>query len=109
MPNRKTSSVRWAFGFQWVMVKTLGSVVGLMVGFVGLLVHGTLFGVIVGTAVGVMQWLVLREHISRAGSWAAACTTAGVITGPVLIWLLRHPRSEAQIVAGDAHRSPGRD
>jgi hypothetical protein len=235
MSNQKVSSIGWAFWFRWVLVNTLGLVVGLMVGFVGLLVHGVLFGAVVGTVMGIMQWLVLREHISRAGSWAAACTVggavggfayeafarvslaevtlarafggvvlgalvgglvagaiqwlvlrqqvyragwwvlastvggavafavggavggalawlvgwigvellsqaipggmsaaedgirhlgkimgvpvvlavgvalAGAITGPVLIWLLRYPRSEAQFVAGDAHRSPGRD
>jgi hypothetical protein len=235
MSNQKAPSVGWALGFQWVLANTVGLVVGLMVGFVGLFFHGALFGVIAGTAAGIMQWLVLREYISRAGSWAAACiiggavgglvyeafaraglaevtivrafggvvlgalvgglvagaiqwlvlrqqvcragwwvltstvggavafavggavggalawfvgwigveflrqnipggmpaaedgmrqlgkivgvpvvlatggAVAGVITGPVLIWLLRHPRSEAQFIAGDAHHSPGRD
>jgi len=83
MSNRKTSSVGRAFWFQWVLANTVGLVVGLMVGFIGLLVHGALFGAVVGTAAGIMQWLVLREHISRAGSWAAACTVGGAVGGLV--------------------------
>jgi hypothetical protein len=79
---------------------------------------------------GAIQWLVLRQQIHRAGWWVFTSTVggavawfrgwtevvfavggavAGVITGPVLIWLLRHLRSEVQFVAGDTHRSPGRD
>ena len=165
MSSQKAPSVGWALGFQWVLANTVGLVVSLMVGFVGLFLHGALFGVIAGTAVGIMQWLVLREYISRAGSWAAACTVggavggalawfvgwigveflrqnipggmptaedgmrhlgkivgvpmvltvggamAGVVTGPMLIWLLRHPRSEAHTVVGNGKdgQSTGRD
>jgi membrane protein YqaA with SNARE-associated domain len=40
---------------------------------------------------------------------AVGVPVAGVITGPVLISLLRHLRSEAQCVAGDAHHSLDHD
>lgn len=81
MSSQKASSVRKAFWFRWVLANTLGSLVGLMVGFVGLFIHGAFFGAIIGTLMGIMQWRVLREHISRAGSWAAACTVGGAVGG----------------------------
>ena len=67
-----------------------------------------------GTVLGVLQWLVLRRQVARAGWWVLASTVGwivgglvsgitdtaagwavlgavyGAITGSVLVWLLRH-------------------
>ena len=50
-----------------------------------------------GTVLGVLQWLVLRRRVARAGWWVLASTAGwavlgavyGAITGAVLVWLLR--------------------
>ena len=97
MSNQKTSSVGWTFWFQWVLANTVGLVVGLIVGFVGLLIHGAFFGAIIGTLMGIMQWCVLREYISRAGSWAAACTAGGAVGGLVYEAFARADLAEVTI------------
>ncbi len=77
-----------------------------------------------GTVLGVLQWLVLRRQVARAGWWVLASTVGwvvgglvaglvgatvgvdlswaglgavyGAITGPVLVWLLRHRAAGAE-------------
>ena len=66
---------------------------------------------IFGTVVGVLQWLVLRRQVPRAGWWVLASTVGwvvglplgdingppglgavyGAFTGTALVWLLRQP------------------
>ncbi len=66
-----------------------------------------------GAAAGVLQWLVLRREVPRAGWWVLASTLGwvagvpagesvgwnglgavyGVVTGTVLVWLLRRARA----------------
>ncbi len=78
-----------------------------------------------GAVTGILQWLVLRGKVSRAGWWVLASTVGlalgvtvadaipnemdllgvlllpgavlGAVTGGVLIWLLRQPVPEAQL------------
>ncbi|MCZ2809592.1 MAG: hypothetical protein O2V44_09585 [Candidatus Bathyarchaeota archaeon] len=79
-----------------------------------------------GAVAGILQWLVLRGQVSRAGWWVLACTVGwalgvtvagaipwggdpellqlgvtgavmGVVTGGALVWLLRQPVPEAQL------------
>ena len=79
-----------------------------------------------GAVAGILQWLVLRGKVSRAGWWVLASTVGwalgvtvagaipwggdaellqlvmvaavmGVVTGGALVWLLRHPVPEAQL------------
>ena len=40
-----------------------------------------------GAVIGVMQWLVLRQHIPQAGWWVLA-TTAGWAMGGVVSWAM---------------------
>lgn len=66
-----------------------------------------------GTVVGVLQWAMLKRQVHRAGWWVLASTVGwvagmplgdiagppalgavyGVVTGTMLVWLLRHEAS----------------
>ncbi|NNE35205.1 MAG: VanZ family protein [Rhodothermales bacterium] len=98
---------------RWVLASLGASVIaGAVIFGVGVVNPslGWLGGVSVfGTVVGLLQWLVLRHHVSRAGWWVLASTVGwvagmpfgdivgppglgavyGVVTGTVLVWLLR--------------------
>jgi hypothetical protein len=80
--------IGWRFWLQWVLASTVDWFVGFYVGFVS----GTMFlvstaksvpgdilvyfilGAALGSGVGLVQWLVLRRRISRAGWWVLAST-----------------------------------
>ncbi len=103
----------------WVLASVVAvAVVGAMV-FAVAAVNvdvGWVLGVaLLGTVLGVLQWLLLRGQFSRAGwwvlassvgwvfglpvvgilgaamsaSWAVIGAVYGTITGPVLVWLVR--------------------
>ena len=79
-----------------------------------------------GTVLGLLQWLVLRRQVARAGWWVLASTVGwvvggfvsgitdaaagwavlgavyGAITGIVLVWLLRRPAAGTAAVAASA-------
>ena len=106
---------------RWVLA-SLGAtaVVGVVVFGVGVVnVEAGWFGgvSVFGTVVGVLQWVVLRRQIPRAGWWVLASTAGwvvgmplgdivgppglgaayGAMTGTVLVWLLRQgPRGGDQ-------------
>ena len=100
------------FGW-WILASAGGWIVGW-----GLIVSGILIspesgitsivtGSVIGLAVGLAQWFVLRRVVSRAGWWVLASTAAwilglagllggtlvgavvGAVTGFMLDWLLR--------------------
>jgi hypothetical protein len=67
-------------------------------------------GAIVGLLIGIMQWVVLRGNVRKAYLWILASVLGGaiggvggfpivgfflivigIITGPLLVWFLRHP------------------
>ncbi len=98
----------------WVLATAFGWFVGVPVGLtgvgavgqpraeaIGLLVMWPLGGAVAGAVLGVMQWLVLRRRVPRAGWWvlasavggavALAVVGAGAIIGGALVWLLRQP------------------
>jgi hypothetical protein len=78
-------------------------------------------GALGGAVTGILQWLVLRAQVSRAGWWVLASTVGwglgmvgtrafevlaifgglvggavlGAVTGGALVWLLRQPAPEA--------------
>ena len=124
--------------FQWLMLRqyiggsirwVLASLVGV---FLGAQVVGRVrafdadLGLILGVAlygllVGILQWLVLRRQVPRAGLWVPASAVSwilaipagdlngppgwaifGTITGTVLVWLLRQERSIATDTVADA-------
>jgi hypothetical protein len=114
----------WALGglAQWLVLRQhvrkagwwiLASVISGAVSLAGSAVLGLVLSGAVGAAVGgLVQWLVLRQRVRKAGWWilasaiggAIGCGVAsvmggavgGVITGPVLLWLLRNSRPEIE-------------
>ena len=63
------SPVDWRrFLFLWVSASTVGWTVGFTV------FGGTLAGLVVG----IMQWLVLRQQVSRSGWWVLASTVGWI-------------------------------
>ena len=42
-------------------------------------VGGAAAGAMLGAAIGLLQWLVLRRQVSWAGRWVLACTAGGVV------------------------------
>lgn len=117
--------------FQWLMLQRYigGSIRWLLASLVGIFLAaqvvgrvrvldadlGLILGVcLYGLMVGVMQWLVLRRQVPRAGLWIPASAVSwiiaipagdingppgwavfGAITGTVLVWLLRQERPNA--------------
>jgi hypothetical protein len=68
----------------WVLASTVGLAVGLVVAL-GLAVAGAevraVAGAVAGAVVGVMQWVVLRRQVTRAGWWVLATTVVGAVVG----------------------------
>jgi hypothetical protein len=124
--RRRVSGAGW-----WVLASAAAGY-GILAGFIGYsesLSFGALLrftGVVAlgGAVTGILQWLVLRGKVSRAGWWVLASTVGwalgmtvtraipwgvddvilplvvtgavlGVVTGGALVWLLRQPVPEA--------------
>ena len=116
MPSFNTDHkhIGWGFWLWWVLVTTIVVAAGLAImgvaytlvdlprqvatGTVSSVVGWALFAVVgvplVGAPLGVLQWLVLRQHIHRAGRWILATSVGwiafsplGVLTG-LLQWLI---------------------
>ena len=87
--NVKRSQVGWGFGIKWMLLNTVGWPIGALTGFVlaeisqdgpwgGVLeeiLTYFVFGAALGSVVGLMQWVVLRRQISKAGWWVLASAT----------------------------------
>ncbi len=85
--SQPAQSFDWALWFEWVLVTTLGWLLGWT------LVHQAVIGVVVG----VGQWLTLRRLVSQAGWWILA-SAAGWAAGAVAVMLVFPPRPD--ILAG---------
>jgi len=99
----KRSQVGWRFGILWMLLNTVGWPIGFFMGFAlgsiiseGIFESGVLigeilgyfmFGAALGSAVGLMQWFVLRRQISRASWWilASAAGLAVVIGAGIAV------------------------
>ena len=98
-------SFRWPFALQWMLASGLGWAIGMLVwlelteitatteaiGSFGQTVFRTpLWNVLrdfggsaaFGTVVGILQWLILRKRVHRAGWWIPACAM-GIAVGRV--------------------------
>lgn len=73
-PTAPPTRVEWAFGLWWVFATALGWVVGFAVceALKDFVESFNADGVVIGVAVGILQWLVLRRRINRAGWWILA-------------------------------------
>ena len=60
----KTASFDWVFWLKWVLVSTLGWVVGLLL--------PRSVSITIGALVGIAQWVVLRPLFPQAGWWILA-------------------------------------
>lgn len=76
-PEPENIEFDWAFWFQWIMATTLGWVLGRF------LLPNLAF-VIIGIALGTLQWFVLQHRIQKAWRWILA-TLGGWMAGSLLV------------------------
>ena len=65
--NTERAQVGWGFWLWWVLATFVGSAVGVVVA-----VLGPVLGAVGLAGARVMQWLVLRQQLSRSGWWILA-------------------------------------
>ena len=90
MAEPKFIKFDWAFWFQWIMATTLGWVLGRFL-------LPDLAYVVIGIALGILQWFVLQRRLTRAWRWIVA-TVVGWVVGSTLIWFL--PAQGSEFLAG---------
>ncbi len=81
--------VSWRFWLWWVLASTVGwAVGGGLSGTLGSIQAGYVGGMTVGaTGAGMLQWLVLRQRIDRAGWWVLATVLASAGVGALIVAL----------------------
>ncbi len=82
--DRRGVLMGWRFWLWWVLACTagwaIGAPIGVAAGSSGNIVVAGSVGVAVGGVVaGVLQWLVLRRQITRAGRWVVAIPGGAVV------------------------------
>ena len=94
----------------WIGLTALGYAIGFIVPSL-LKLDPLLRYVSIGLALGLLQWLILRQHVEASGWWIAvnlACwLVAGLfdqgallyspVSGLVMMWLLNHPKQSVQV------------
>jgi len=78
--KRKAASFNWTLWLKWILVSTLGWVIG----------WALTNQFIVGVVIGVMQWVVVRPLIRKDGWWIPA-SAAGWAGGAALVTFLLRP------------------
>ena len=122
VPSDSPLVAGWRFWLWWALASAVawgvGGPMGMAVGSFGdIIVAGFMGAALGGIVAGMLQWLVLRRQLARAGWWVLASTMGwvvggflsgavpvggflgwaalgavyGSITGTVLVWLLRQP------------------
>jgi hypothetical protein len=76
MSEHKISSFDWALWFQWLMATSIGWVLGRF------LLPNLAF-VVIGIALGILQWLILQQRFQNAWWWIVA-TALGWTLGSVI-------------------------
>ncbi len=94
MPDHRDSSVGWDFWFQWVLASTIGVAVLFALIFAVAMLVGAIVGgeaedkvpfvPLVGLSFGIMQWLILRRYMPRAGWWVLVSTLGWILGFGVL-------------------------
>ncbi len=77
MMTAERMHIGWRFWLQWVLASVVGFFLGLIVGWVAVYEVASPYGFMTfaaapGAGVGIMQWLVVRRHVSGARWWALA-------------------------------------
>lgn len=85
----KPTQVGWGFWLYWVLFSAAGIILGFLIGFalasiitgddieIGVLrgiIGYSMLGAGIGSMVGLMQRIVLRQYVSRSGWWVLAST-----------------------------------
>ena len=97
------TKIGWGFWLMWVLATTVGIGIGYtVISFLGFILKDIyfkaegrfiylleyfIFYIVISAGVGIMQWLVLRRRVSRAGWWAPAIV-AGFVLASVLFYYL---------------------
>jgi hypothetical protein len=94
MPDHRDSSVGWDFLLQWVLVSTIGVAALLALFFAVVMLVGAIVGgeaedkvpfvPFIGFSFGIMQWLILRRYMPRAGWWVLVSTLGWILGFGVL-------------------------
>lgn len=83
--ERSLGRMRW-----WVVASIVGFGVGKWIGEVSMqsvsAVGPVLAGALIGLAVGVAQWLVLRRHVAAAEWWIPASVVAWAAAWIIISW-----------------------
>jgi len=90
MTPKRRISVNWLIWLQWAFASGFGGALGFTLADTILDTFGealrsamaelVIFGLL-GATMGILQWLVLRKHLSQAGWWVAASAGAGMLIG----------------------------
>jgi hypothetical protein len=108
----------------WILITTLGCACGIWAGAAlasklgqSEIVFGLIVGAVVGTCLGLFQWIYLQNQVTSAGWWIPASifawassliyyqpgismwgalygTLSGIVTGVVLLWLIYRPEPD---------------
>jgi hypothetical protein len=94
MPDHQDTSVGWDFWFQWVLASTIGVAVLLALILAVAMLVGAIVGreaedkvpfvPFIGFSFGIMQWLILRRYMPRAGWWVLVSTLGWILGFGVL-------------------------
>jgi hypothetical protein len=76
MHHTKSETFDWAFLFQWMMATTVGWILGKFL-------FPNIAFMITGLAIGILQWLVLTQRLSKV-YWWAVFTAIGWTVGAVI-------------------------
>ncbi|GAC1678003.1 MAG: hypothetical protein NVS9B8_18710 [Candidatus Limnocylindrales bacterium] len=78
MVNMQLTRAEWGLVLRWVLATIIGWIVGFAIceavvkPIVNALTHFNSDGAVIGTAIGIGQWLVLGRRINRSGWWILA-------------------------------------
>lgn len=100
MGKQESLGIGWGFWLLWVLASTVGWFSGFIIGKIGAFaIHdslsrhnymGAVFVAALAAGVGILQWLVLRRRLSRAGWWVLASIVGlagGGVVGPTAVAL----------------------
>jgi hypothetical protein len=80
-----SNQIGWRFGLRWVLLTTAGWAIGFPLGFIlgELALDNAGIEICVGAMVGLMQWLVLRRVVKKAGFWVLASITGFIVSSSI--------------------------